>query len=318
MSHLPAERLAALADDALLHAPPRDAAPAVVPIAPLTADEAAHLAACAECARERDAYRGLLALAADERVRLAPPLTSWGGIAAQLRDEGLLAVAGSAHDEPAATALAFARAGSPPPLLGRHRRAATLATRWGRRAAGAALFVVGGIVAGRASAGLPPLGLLGIGGAVAADSLRVAGRIAGGGGGSDGGAAGATTVAATDAAGGVASLVSDTMTAFRSTTEALVALSRAEHDYQVAAAYLLAHDSSAGASRSVRGGDSSGIYRARLAALDNVMAASREALYEAPHDPVINRYYLATVGAREATLQQLNTSLPAGARLTRF
>jgi hypothetical protein len=119
----------------------------------------------------------------------------------------------------------------------------------------------------------------------------------------------------------MASLVADSMTAFRSTTDALVALARAEHDYQVASAYLLAHDSSAGgdgARSAARDGDSSSIYRARLAALDNVMAASREALYEAPHDPVINRYYLATVASREATLQQLNTALPAGARLTRF
>jgi hypothetical protein len=59
-------------------------------------------------------------------------------------------------------------------------------------------------------------------------------------------------------------------------------------------------------------------YRTRLAALDNVMTEMRSALHEAPQDPVINQYYLATVGAREATLRQLGTTLPAGARLNRF
>jgi hypothetical protein len=304
MSHLPAERLAALADDASLESTLRDAALA----APLTAEEAAHLAACAECARERDAHRALLALAADERARLAPPLTSWGAIAAQLRDEGLLATGGGAHDDPEIPSLAFALTGDELPL-GRRARRPSLAMRWGRRAAAAALFVVGGVVAGRASAGLPPLGVFGLGSRIAADSLRVANDAA------TAGAAGAARIGEA-----TTSLVSDTMTAaFRSTTEALVALARAEREYQVAAAYLLAHDSSTGAgSRSGQGADSSEIYRARLAALDNVMAASREALYEAPHDPVINRYYLATVASREATLQQLNTALPAGARLTRF
>ena len=316
MPHLPAERLAALADDAPLHAtPPRDDARGVVPIDPITAEEAEHLAACVECARERDAYRVLLAVAADERARLAPPLTSWGAISAQLREEGLLAgiTGDGARDEPAIPALAFALTGPQP--LGR-RRASFAGRRWGRRAAAAALFVVGGAIAGRASAGLPPLGLFGIGSVAARDSVRVAMAAAG-----NAAAAGGATDAAATTAAAAASLVADTMVAFRSTTDALVALAKAEHEYQVAAAYLLAHDSStgsAGAARLASSGDSSGIYRARLAALDNVMAATREALYEAPHDPVINRYYLATVGAREATLQQLNTALPAGARLTRF
>jgi hypothetical protein len=60
-------------------------------------------------------------------------------------------------------------------------------------------------------------------------------------------------------------------------------------------------------------------YRTRLAALDNVMAEIRGALKEAPQDPVINQYYLQTVGAREATLRQLGTTLrPAGVSLNRF
>jgi hypothetical protein len=59
-------------------------------------------------------------------------------------------------------------------------------------------------------------------------------------------------------------------------------------------------------------------YRTRLAALDNVMSDMRGALKEAPHDPVINQYYRAAVGVREATLRQLGTTLPAGARLNRY
>jgi hypothetical protein len=49
------------------------------------------------------------------------------------------------------------------------------------------------------------------------------------------------------------------------------------------------------------------------------MAEIRGALKEAPQDPVINQYYLQTVGAREATLRQLGTTLrPAGVKLNRF
>ena len=60
------------------------------------------------------------------------------------------------------------------------------------------------------------------------------------------------------------------------------------------------------------------MYRNRLAALDAVASTTREAINEAPYDPVINGYYLTTMQAREATLRQLNTPLPSGVRLTRF
>jgi len=43
-----------------------------------------------------------------------------------------------------------------------------------------------------------------------------------------------------------------------------------------------------------------------------------KALNDAPYDPVINGYYLTTVGQREATLRQLNTALPVGMRLTSY
>jgi hypothetical protein len=55
-----------------------------------------------------------------------------------------------------------------------------------------------------------------------------------------------------------------------------------------------------------------------VAALDHVLSDTREALRSAPHDPVINGYYLTTLGQREAALRQLNTALPASFRVNSF
>jgi hypothetical protein len=44
----------------------------------------------------------------------------------------------------------------------------------------------------------------------------------------------------------------------------------------------------------------------------------RQAMNDAPYDPVINSYYLTTLGQREATLRQINTTLPTGVRLNSF
>src|SRR5215213_8696251 len=66
MSHLSTERLAALGDEEP------------------TASEAAHLAACADCARERSAYRTLVAMARTEREAIGIPLTRWESIAGAL------------------------------------------------------------------------------------------------------------------------------------------------------------------------------------------------------------------------------------------
>lgn len=81
--------------------------------------------------------------------------------------------------------------------------------------------------------------------------------------------------------------------------------------YERAAAFLAQHDGAAGAGNPVA-------YRSRLAALDQVLSTTRQAMREAPHDPVINEYYLTTIGQREATLRQLNTALPASLRLDSF
>jgi hypothetical protein len=76
--------------------------------------------------------------------------------------------------------------------------------------------------------------------------------------------------------------------------------------------YVAAHDSLELSS------DSPAAMRHRLATLDEVGAMVRQALTESPGDPVINGYYLATLGQREATLRQLNAALPAGVRVNSF
>ena len=44
----------------------------------------------------------------------------------------------------------------------------------------------------------------------------------------------------------------------------------------------------------------------RRVALDEVGAVTREALHAAPHDPVINQYYLAAQSALAATIRQID------------
>lgn len=86
---------------------------------------------------------------------------------------------------------------------------------------------------------------------------------------------------------------------FASVEEASASLDRAARDYQRASRFLAANNTSEASK------DSSAIYTTRLAALDQVMNATESALQTAPHDPVINQYYLATMGARVATQQMV-------------
>ncbi len=235
MLHLPSERLAALADES------PDAA------------ERLHLEACLECREERLAHQRVRALAADERLRISPPLTSWDALAPALRAEGIVRAPRTAWRFPA-------RAG---------------------RIAAALLLAVGGAAAGRWSAGAPVLPTAGVG----ADSVFEVGAVP----------------------------ISGTDRSYASTQEALARLSAAQLEYQRAAAFLAANDTSLAGSAAAPD-----IYRTRLAALDEVTAATRAALDAAPADPVINQYYLTALNAREATLRQLGTALPDGSRLTRF
>lgn len=102
---------------------------------------------------------------------------------------------------------------------------------------------------------------------------------------------------------------------FRSREEALLALQAAEHEYQRATEYLAGIDSVSAPAPEASAAE---VYRARLAAFDGVVAATQQALYAAPADPVINRYYLATSAAREVALKQLSLVAPAGGQINRY
>jgi len=161
---------------------------------------------------------------------------------------------------------------------------------WMQIAAGLVL-AVGGAAAGRVSAGAPLLG-------TGQSSEAVASQ------------APATTA---PASGSLASNTSATVAQFKTPDEAWDVLNRAGEEYQRASAYLSASNSAPPMP------NDPSQYRTRLAALDNVMTEIRGALKEAPQDPVINQYYVTTVGAREATLRQLGATLkPAGVSLNRF
>jgi len=100
---------------------------------------------------------------------------------------------------------------------------------------------------------------------------------------------------------------------FRSADEAVRMLTAAQQQYQSAAAFLAAQDTS---SRFIGMNEDS--YQTRLAALDEIAAAARAALYRAPQDPMLNQYYLTTLGAREATLRQIGATMPAQRRLESY
>jgi hypothetical protein len=103
------------------------------------------------------------------------------------------------------------------------------------------------------------------------------------------------------------------MPAYESPDQALRALTLAQQEYQNAAAFLASQDT---VSRFI--GMNQDSYRARLAALDEIAATTRAALYRAPQDPMLNQYYLTTLGAREATLREIGATLPESRRLERY
>jgi hypothetical protein len=72
MSHLSSERLAALADG------------------PASVEELSHLAACADCARERAALGNLAELATSESARIGSPLTTWDSLRPALIADGVI------------------------------------------------------------------------------------------------------------------------------------------------------------------------------------------------------------------------------------
>ena len=234
MSHLPTERLAALADEAP------------------TAAELAHLTSCAACARERASYQSLVELAASAGSSIGAPLTTWDALRPKLLDDGVI---------------------GDKPMTMRPRR--TSGRIW-LQAAAAVLFISGGMVAGRITAGASPLPT-----------------------------PGHRSVAA-------ASSAADSTPRFASIEEARAAQAQSQLLYQTATAYLAQRDTTS------RTAESPAAIRTRLAALDRTRQVLDEALDEAPYDPVINGYYLTTLGQREATLRQLNTVAPASMRITSY
>ena len=154
------------------------------------------------------------------------------------------------------------------------------------QAAAAVLLVAGGVAVGRMTAA---------GGRVAADPVGSISRPDG------------------NRRGNAILVSGDTMARFSSVAEAQTVLARAEREYRLAMQYLATADT---ASRMVSNAD---LYRARLAALDAMAASARQGVNEAPHDPVINQYYISTMAARAATLRQLDTTLrKEGVKLTMF
>lgn len=166
------------------------------------------------------------------------------------------------------------------PAVDRGRGVSPLRT-WGLRAAAAVVLLGVGFGLGRASGGLP------------------FGRPFGG-----------PVVAATEGEA-TATPVANTAPAFASRADAATALEQAERTYRLAAAFLAEHDSTetGGGTRDLAQ------VQTRLAALEQMVATSRAALYAAPQDPVINQYYLATLGAREATLRQISGAQPVAVRV---
>ena len=102
----------------------------------------------------------------------------------------------------------------------------------------------------------------------------------------------------------------DVTSPFSTVEDALAALETSQRNYDRAVAFIAAHDST------VQSPDAGDMFRTRLAALDEMAETSRQALSVAPTDPVLNQYYLSTLGAREVTLRQLGTAL--NKRVARF
>lgn len=221
--------------------------------------------------------QALDALISRERTRIVAPLTEWRALSMQLRDEGLIRpVAGTGYESAYRE-----RAYTPPPSIGTRRGGwRPRAMRWTARVAGMAALFAGGIVVGR---GMTL-------GQQVVDTLRVAMT--------DSTSSGTVRVRGTRG--------------FSSVEAARRTLAQSQTDYERAAAFLTASDTSPHVIT-----DPS-VYRDRLAALDEMAAASQNALRTAPEDPLLNQYYLSAVAAREATLHQLGNALPQGVTLVRY
>jgi len=153
----------------------------------------------------------------------------------------------------------------------------SLGQQW-LQAAAAVLLLVGGIAIGRSTLGLP---MATQPGATTASAIQP------------------TVTPATNSATDNSSASS---ASFASVDQASAALDKAVQEYTRASQYIAANN----LAEQTR--DSAAIYRARAEALDQIANAARSALATAPHDPVVNQYFLATMGARAATRQIVSTA----------
>lgn len=238
-----------------------------------TPDEATHLAGCWDCRAEVAAYRRLARLAA-----MAPtpsePLTAWSQLAPQLRAEGIIVDASRSTPS-----VGLSVSESPMlPFMKSDGKKPRLQV-WGMRAAAGLALMAGGALAGRMSA---DMGANGVPFSAAKQEFTAALPVA-------------------------------QNAQYSNPNEALQALTVAQAQYQAAAAFLAAQDTTP---RFV--GMNQERYRARLDALDEIAATTRAALYRAPQDPMLNQYYLTTLGAREATLREIGATMPDTRRMERY
>jgi hypothetical protein len=245
-----------------------------------TIAEAEHLAACVGCATERSAHQRLLTLAGDERDRLAPPLTTWASLSARLREEQIISTTAHSADVRDTSIVPLASRVAPR----RHRGALLM----GFRVAAGLVFALGFGALGRMSANAPAV-------PSRVEITQMAHQLV----------RDKTNEVLPDVFGAGASQ-------FENVDEALAALESAQRQYDQAVSFIAAHDSTA---QTPGAGD---VFRTRLAALDEMAETSRLALAAAPTDPVLNQYYISTLGAREVTLRQLGSVLTEGKRLSRF
>lgn len=248
-----------------------------------TPDETAHFERCSLCRADFIAMRRIVAAAAAERERPAAPLVQWQQLATALRADGVLS---TRHGAMVATPAEVRPILSAPSAMPVWRAPA----RWRRSAgmaAAAGLLLTLGVAGGRMTAGgaAPAVGLAPVqNSAVAAAPTSVL----------------------------------QPVVQFRSSEEARSTLNSAELAYSGALLWLAAHDSALAPRFSDGAAVAASNYRQRLEVLDAAMATARRALYEAPDDPVMNRYYLATLGAREVTLRRLTTVLPASQQVLEY
>jgi predicted anti-sigma-YlaC factor YlaD len=262
---------------------------------PPTIDELAHLAACRFCRDERAAMHELSQMAAhlltDTPEVVLPSLTNWERLSLELRAEGLLTSAPSA-DVAAANSgkSAYMATGKVLPFVTAVARATdtnTSADSWAARVKPRNRVEWWRVAAAA-------LMLVGAGGAL--------GRVS----------AGATAFPGASG-GGVATASIASMglgsTGFSSLNEAKNVLDKSQRDYEHASLWLAVNDTAR---------QSSDLVRRRLAALDQMVAASHSGLAESPNDPVLQHYDFAARAMREATLQQLGGALPVGRSIERF